>query len=497
MADQKITDLTSKTSIASTDFLAIVDEAGTPTTKNILARDLFLGKGPMIFIASSTATASQKLVADYICDGTADDVQIQAALDSIPDGGHIKLSPGTFNIAAPIVIDILKGLHLEGSGYTSILKPVNSFNDNVIEFSPTSAGIWAKFSNFKIEGNCANQTSGIGIYAPGSLECIFDGLWFHQIYNWGLYLYRISPGDYGHNNKVINCVFDEGDDSNGIGGGIYIEENDENHISFNDFQFMGGAGARANSLADGYAIYDKAGLNTITNNAVVNSYNGIMVRDAGNTIIANNVLDRMRYASVMLRGRQNTVRDNVFYQMGANTGLTNEAVGLWLEYYNSQSVDGNWFISDGTNGVTRSFIKDNSDATGGGDSQFTNNYFFIDGTLGTGILEYGSSKRNYFANNHGNTVAASGQLIKTSHYTVTPLDKIILVDASTGAVTISLPKAEYSYQTVQIKKVDSSGNAVTIDGDGSQTIDGATTQTLSSQYDSYTVASNDVNWYIL
>lgn len=457
------------------------------------------GGGGSVFISVGPTGSG----ATYETDGTADQVQWQAAHDFIEDegGGEIYGLEGTYNIAAPVVISIPKGLWIRGSGWGTIFKPVNGFNDNVFEFNTTDLAIWAKFSDFKFEGNASNQTAGYGIYAPGALECTFENLWFHEMYDWGIYLYSISesPLNYGHNNRIDKCLFDEGIASPGKGGGIYMEHNDENSIINCEFQFMGGAGARADALADGYCIFDKAGLNRITNNAFVNCYNGVMVRDSGNTVIADNVFDRMRYASCMLRGRQNTVRDNIFYQMGANTGLTNQAVGLYIEYYNSQSVVGNWFISDGTNGVTRSFIKDNSDVDGGGDSQYTDNYFFIDGTLGTGILETKAtpSKRNLFRDNWGNTNAAKGYQSVSANYTVSPLDHMVKMDTTGGNRTITLFKASYSYQELIIKKM-ASANTLTIDADSSETIDGATTKTLSDQYDAMVIRSNMVDgWDIV
>lgn len=37
-----------------------------------------------VVVAASDASAFSKLFADYVCDGTADDVQIQAAIDALP-----------------------------------------------------------------------------------------------------------------------------------------------------------------------------------------------------------------------------------------------------------------------------------------------------------------------------------------------------------------------------------------------------------------------------
>ncbi len=48
-----------------------------------------------------------------------------------------------------------------------------------------------------------------------------------------------------------------------------------------------------------------------------------------------------------------------------------------------------------------------------------------------------------------------------------------------------------------IKKTDVSANAVTIDGNGAETIDGATTQSLPAQYDSMEVVTNGTEWFII
>jgi len=65
------------------------------------------GGGATIFVAASDASAASIAAAlpAYRCDGTADDVQIQAALDALPqpgadavNGGVVHLSEGTFTL---------------------------------------------------------------------------------------------------------------------------------------------------------------------------------------------------------------------------------------------------------------------------------------------------------------------------------------------------------------------------------------------------------------
>lgn len=77
-------------------------------------------------------------------------------------------------------------------------------------------------------------------------------------------------------------------------------------------------------------------------------------------------------------------------------------------------------------------------------------------------------------------------------------DSVLLVDASGGAVTVTLPPAAGAdARPYYIKKIDSSANAVTIDGDGAETIDGAATQSTITQYQVYCVLSDGSAWYLL
>ena len=103
-------------------------------------------------VAASDSTELSKTRADYVCDGVDDQVEIQAALAALPEGGMVVLSDGTFNCAGVIApaagrtlsgqgpdetfleftrdgrINVdqehvtLKGFHIRGSGYSSGVK---------------------------------------------------------------------------------------------------------------------------------------------------------------------------------------------------------------------------------------------------------------------------------------------------------------------------------------------------------------------------------------
>ena len=56
------------------------------------------GRAASIVVAASDASAASKAQADYVCDGTADDVQIQAAIDACEalGFGKVQLTIGNF-----------------------------------------------------------------------------------------------------------------------------------------------------------------------------------------------------------------------------------------------------------------------------------------------------------------------------------------------------------------------------------------------------------------
>lgn len=86
---------------------------------------------------------------------------------------------------------------------------------------------------------------------------------------------------------------------------------------------------------------------------------------------------------------------------------------------------------------------------------------------------------------------------KTTTYTVTATDSVIKADATGGAFTITLPTAVgCAGRVYTIKKVDAANNII-VDGDGSETIDGADDYTLSTQWQSIKLVSDGANWLLI
>lgn len=87
---------------------------------------------------------------------------------------------------------------------------------------------------------------------------------------------------------------------------------------------------------------------------------------------------------------------------------------------------------------------------------------------------------------------------KSSTDTLSANDDLILCDSSGGAFTLTLPAAaSNSGKVYYFKKTTDDVAAVTIDGNGSETIDGSTTTTINTYFEMLTIASDGTNWSIL
>lgn len=83
----------------------------------------------------------------------------------------------------------------------------------------------------------------------------------------------------------------------------------------------------------------------------------------------------------------------------------------------------------------------------------------------------------------------------SANYTATVKVFLIKVDASGGAITVTLPDARgIEGKQAIIKKIDSSGNAVTVATQASQTIDGVATKSAATQWSFVRVYSDGYNW---
>ena len=82
----------------------------------------------------------------------------------------------------------------------------------------------------------------------------------------------------------------------------------------------------------------------------------------------------------------------------------------------------------------------------------------------------------------------------TADYTVEGKTNVF-VDATGGNVTVTLPDIlDSKDRLIRMKKTDSSSNKVIADGAGSNAIDGATTSTMPSQWESMVILCDGTRW---
>jgi len=77
---------------------------------------------------------------------------------------------------------------------------------------------------------------------------------------------------------------------------------------------------------------------------------------------------------------------------------------------------------------------------------------------------------------------------------------ILLVDCTDGNIDITLPAASSAEGLmINVKRLDNSVNTITVAATDSGTIDGAASQSIASQYTSYTFIadSSSGNWFIV
>jgi parallel beta-helix repeat protein len=138
---------------------ADVQNDGTGTT---MAPNVSVQRSNSYVIAATDATTAQKSGADYVCDGTADDVEWQAALDLIhaANGGSILAVGKTFTFANPAQVG--HNVYIEGDSTGTTIKWANSSGNNIALFQKRSA--LSSIDNFyliniTLDGNKANNTN--------------------------------------------------------------------------------------------------------------------------------------------------------------------------------------------------------------------------------------------------------------------------------------------------------------------------------------------------
>lgn len=204
------------------------------------------GAPGVTYVVSAQAGPDEQARADYVCDGVADDVQIQAALDAVlTEGrGEVLLSAGTFNLAAPIRLEGADDVDAEadirfrgmgprnttlvvGAGLTSgvhLSKVVRAhLSDFGVTVSGTSHGIssnttnavasghrsfWhSSFKNLQLNGPWDGTHTGWGMHLGSPFRSIIENVEMGGVGN-GLRMFSEDP-DFNPGDCVVQRMFVE------------------------------------------------------------------------------------------------------------------------------------------------------------------------------------------------------------------------------------------------------------------------------------------------
>lgn len=393
---------------------------------------------------TTAALASYFNVMDYGATGngtTHDDTAIQAAITAAGTG-TVYFPPGTYILGASLTMTT--NLTLRGAGRdATILKLANSVNDYAIKFTQASSAFitGAKFTDLQINGNASNQTAGGGISAVGSVESYYEDCHFTACYDWGLYLQGNGSGTFGHNNRINGCLFDNAANA-GAGGGICTTSCDENMITACDFQFLGGATYGTGGGPNPACILDICGLNMITACTFVSSRGsatnvvGIQIQSATKTRVVGCTFDGVGGDGVFIAGTDCCIVGNHFSDIGS--GGTAIGSGVQLQYGAVRNtVTANNMISSGTNGQTRSLVRENQMGSMGSNI-IASNTFQVSGTTSNGVIEPNGIASQYRGNIGYNPVGhvTSPSVPTTTTALVNPFNVDCSVFITGGTVTV-------------------------------------------------------------
>jgi hypothetical protein len=215
-------------------------------------------------------------------------------------------------------------------------------------------------------------------------------------------------------------------------------------------------------------------------------------------------------AALVHNGQTFTATNTFTHAMTFSAALTATAggslTGTWSDLGSVTTVDINGGTMDGVpigGAVPAAGAFTTLNATGGGSLTGTwsdlgtvttvdINGGSIDGTpIGAAVPSTGA-----FTSLSGTGLKLGNQTI-TGNTTLDAADCVVLVDATSNAVTVTLPTAAAGDEVIyRIKRVDNSGYVVKVDANGSETIDGVL-EIILLTLDSVTLTSDGTEWWIL
>ena len=169
-----------------------------------------------LFVAAADSSDRIKTRADYVCDGTDDHVEIQAAIDSLSDqsgarfavsGGAVELSTGSFHLGAAVHCRD-KVVNLFGAGMSSTeLTLQRGANDDIIVVGTGTKQGWqsGRIAQLSLNGKGESQERGSGIRVLAGLRLTIECVRVYDCKETGIFLQGLSGEVRPAIGTVENC----------------------------------------------------------------------------------------------------------------------------------------------------------------------------------------------------------------------------------------------------------------------------------------------------
>lgn len=305
------------------------------------------GKRTCRFVVGTSTAGWTAADCDYLCDGTADDVEINAAIQALPStGGEIVILDGTYKITSTIAMN--KGnVTLAGNGAGTILLRMSnqSGSNGVVQVTAQNGGCTVKNIGIDKDQSLPANSSNGAIRIEGS-----------------------------SNNTVTGCFL------NGMGAGVQLSRAENNTIIGNIINnFLQG-------IAIGGLLVDD-GHNIVSLNNLFNNQTGIYVTTfSQNNIINSNCVESSSSNGIYIAGNQNVISGNYSHDSGANginisakaNIISNNSVFCGNGEPSSYTESQNTIISNGigsSNLIERNIILGKNYVDNGTNNTWANNKF--------------------------------------------------------------------------------------------------------------------------
>jgi len=138
----------------------VLGDISPQDVRDFLVSVMPVGRAATKVVAASNSTTIEIANADYVCDSTADNAEVQAAITALAvTGGTVLLCAGTYNFAAVVTITANKRIKIEGHG----AKIVPAANVTAFRINQGAGGssFGAIIEGVHIDGGSVNGQTGV------------------------------------------------------------------------------------------------------------------------------------------------------------------------------------------------------------------------------------------------------------------------------------------------------------------------------------------------